>query len=457
MRHKRHNLRSRRGVTAMLAMLYLVLFSTLAIGFYAAVGTSVQVVGNERRTANAMLAAESGLQFMRYQLANVNIPQSTPDNQVIDQLVADLRYNLDGTANLGSHTVVRTGNTIYIPSADGWIDLDSRGSAFRATITEWAGDIVVKIDGRHGTSTSAARAITLDFARSEHTTQFDYFDFAIASRGQIRAEKGVVTSVAGDPRIARMMSAQPSFDSIVLSGAHIGGDLSIVNNGSVRINGGTVAGESSVSKILADHVHLSPAPDFPEVDTSPFREYDLTLFNPSAKEQSNVYIPPGSNVMFTGGETVKGILFIGAGSKVEFRGNFTLQGFIVMEGEGLLDFRGNVGMDTVPNQPEFDALRSVSGIAILAPEADLVMSGNSSSLRGNILVNTFRHAGAGTVRIEQGTLLTYSSSPSSAVFSSSKGVYFTATGSDNKPSAGVNISKDGYYSPKPGTYQEIAP
>ena len=51
----------RKGITAVLAMLYMALFSTLALGFYAAVTTSVQVASNEQSQTRAMRAAESGI------------------------------------------------------------------------------------------------------------------------------------------------------------------------------------------------------------------------------------------------------------------------------------------------------------------------------------------------------------------------------------------------------------
>src|SRR5437762_9478662 len=54
--------RRRRGVAALLAMLYLVIFSTLALGFYSAVTTAAQVAQNDERVMNAQVATESGLQ-----------------------------------------------------------------------------------------------------------------------------------------------------------------------------------------------------------------------------------------------------------------------------------------------------------------------------------------------------------------------------------------------------------
>ena len=45
----------------MLAMMYLVLFAVLAVGFYASTGTNAQVSHNEKRRYLALGAAESGM------------------------------------------------------------------------------------------------------------------------------------------------------------------------------------------------------------------------------------------------------------------------------------------------------------------------------------------------------------------------------------------------------------
>jgi type II secretory pathway component PulK len=45
----------RKGMTAVLAMLYMALFSTLALGFYASVTTAVQVARNEQRNTRTLL------------------------------------------------------------------------------------------------------------------------------------------------------------------------------------------------------------------------------------------------------------------------------------------------------------------------------------------------------------------------------------------------------------------
>src|SRR5262249_30473536 len=150
---------------------YLVIFSALALGFYAATTTASQMSSSDQNISKAHLAAESGMDFMRYQLSNVHIPPGTPTNQVINSLYANLQTQLNGSSNLAGQTITMNGNTIEIPGAtSGTIKLDSGNeNRFRSTITDWAGEIVVKVDGQNG-GASVARAFTMDFSRQQHTT-----------------------------------------------------------------------------------------------------------------------------------------------------------------------------------------------------------------------------------------------------------------------------------------------
>src|SRR5213080_3376342 len=93
----------RRGITSAMAMLYLTLFATLSLGFYASVTTSVQIAKNDQRNAKALLAAESGVQFMRYHLANVFVSSASTDP--MGDLCTSLQARLDGTSNLGGNHI----------------------------------------------------------------------------------------------------------------------------------------------------------------------------------------------------------------------------------------------------------------------------------------------------------------------------------------------------------------
>src|SRR5689334_19722621 len=92
MKFQRHH-----GLTSVLAMLFLVLFATLAVGFYSMTNSAAQISSNDDRVSRAFLAAESGMDFMRYQLANVHISPSTPASNVLSALYHDLQTQINGT------------------------------------------------------------------------------------------------------------------------------------------------------------------------------------------------------------------------------------------------------------------------------------------------------------------------------------------------------------------------
>jgi hypothetical protein len=453
--------RRRRGVTALLAMLYLVLISSLAIGFYAATTISSEVSDTEERVGRAYLAADSGMDFMRRQLAKVSIPSGTAANQIVTELFKDLQTSLNGSGNLGTNDISLSGNTIYIPGNQSTpIKLDSDNNArFTATITDWLGEIVVKVQGMYG-STSVTRAISMDYTRKSHTTTL--FNYAVASKGRINVQKGALTAIAGvDPKIATMMSALDTSPSIAVSGGTVGGDLTIMSDAGVSITGGTVGGASVPSVILSQHVNLvDDAPEFPTLDPTAYKQYAKNNWVNGQKVQQNIIVKAGTNPKFNANDTVQGIMYIESPNQVTFQGNFKLQGFIVMESGASttdsLSFSGNLTMSPVPNGSQFDALRATSGVAIMAPNAAVSMTGSSGGyVRGNIFAKSYNFAGATDLTIDQGTIITYSTASNSVVINGSKSVQFSATGANNQPTLGTTYSS--YYSPNPGSYQEVMP
>jgi hypothetical protein len=444
----------------MLAMLYLVLFSALALGFYAATTTSNEVVANDKLIAGAQAAAESGMDFIRYQLSLVTIPSGTNAATLQSELYKDLQQQLNTSANLGSNSIGTSGNVIQIPaSSTAYIPLDkNNNNSFRATITVWTGDIVVKVEGRTSGG-KISRYVQMDYEPGTHSTTS--FNFAVASRGQVVMKKGSLGGTAGvDNSVAQVMSASQTGTAINMSGGTVGGDLSILDGAGVSVTGGTVNGSSITADILANHVKVVNDPDFPDVDPTIYKKYATNSYVPKAKTQSNIVIPPNTNPKFNANDIVQGIMYIQSPNQVTFNGNFKLQGFIVMEkgaaGDvNTLSFSGNLTQSPVPAGSTFDQVRAVSGVAILAPSAAISMSGSVDSfMRGSIITNTFSFAGSADIQIDQGTLMTLSPNANSAVFNG-KTVKFTANGSHNVPSAGLTYA--GYYKPKMGSYVEVLP
>jgi len=474
---RRTRLHARRGAVAMLAMLYLVLFSTMAIGFYAAVTMASQTSVADQRISRAYLSAESGMDFMRYQLSQVSIPAATPATTVgstkgvLDVLYDQLSTQLNSTANFKDRPIAKVGNSIRIPGdLAKRVDLDSE-SGFRATIDDMAGEIVVTIAGRYGT-TNVGRAFAMNYTRVQKKSTV--FDYAVAAKGRVVMKKGSITGVAGvsDDSVAKVMSAKGTAGAITMSGGTIGSatggqlNVSLADEASTltkedlaKVTGGTVHGSSIASNILANYTKIVDKPEFPTIDTSVYKPYATNTYS-GGSTLKNVRIPAGTNPKFTGGATIQGILYIESPNTVEFRGNTQLQGFIVFENKGstavnVIDQRGNFSHLPLPSGPEYDGLRSTSGLAILAPTTEMVISGSvDSNLKGNVVLGTFNNGGSADWTIQNGSMLLMDDSVDSAIFNG-KTVKFASTGAPTLPTGVMSFSS--YFTPDPKTYQEVLP
>lgn len=167
----------RRGITSVLAMLFLILFAALALGFYAQTTLSSQVSGNERRVVETQAAAESGVQFVQHHLAALSIPSTMTADKAFEEIYLQLAGVLDETNNLGGAgkiigykpTALGTpikGGEIRIPDqATDYISLGANGPKFRVIITDANPILKVKVIAR-SSNESTARGVSIDFQRS---------------------------------------------------------------------------------------------------------------------------------------------------------------------------------------------------------------------------------------------------------------------------------------------------
>lgn len=156
----------RRGSASVLAMLYLVLFSTLAVGYFSATTMSVQISKNDRDMESARLAADSGLTFMRSKLGAMNLPLGTNSANLLSNVASQLGSELNGTSNMGSASPVAVSNgAIYIPSQSGYITLDQgSGTKFQAVVTQVSNSTNLVVTCRELTSSgSISSAVQLQF------------------------------------------------------------------------------------------------------------------------------------------------------------------------------------------------------------------------------------------------------------------------------------------------------
>ncbi|MEA2709683.1 MAG: hypothetical protein QOF78_2284 [Phycisphaerales bacterium] len=470
-----NSFRNRRGITSVIAMLFLVLIGTLALGFYATVTTATALAKNDRRTAKALMAAESGIQFMRNRLAHVSIPPTTTSANLLNELWNDLKTDEMIVGNLpGGSAVTKSGNVITIPaiSTDAVEKLE-----FAVTLTDIGavGEIVCTVKGHVGDGASlSTKGVRLDFTRKE--IESSIFDNAIAAKGKLVMTKGTITGIPGvsSDSIVKLMSAKSTIPALTLGGSmtigsSAGGELAVTidtdgngvpDTGAASITGGSVHGTSNVTTIMANYVKVVGVPEFPTVDTTQFAAYATNTYSgASSGTLKNIRIPAGTNPKFTGGVTIQGIMYIESPNTVEFRGNSNMQGFIIFENKNsstvnVIDARGNFTYGNLPTGAEFDNLRAITGISMLAPTASLVMSGSvDSQIRGNMILGNFRNGGSADLQIEKGSIITMDEGATDSAYFNGKSVKFASTGGAFQPSAGVTYTQK--FIPTKGSYLEL--
>jgi len=440
-------------------MIFLVLFATLAVGFYASSTQNAILSNNEKNGTISLTAAESGMDFIRYQLARIKVPPTTPSDQVFPYVADHLRDALEATGNLGANSVAVTSGMITVPAnPNAYVKVDNNGAAFRATLEKVGTQIRVKTIGRFASAATSDRAVQMDYQPTQVNTTV--YNFAVATQGRVVMQKGTLAGSGGAPNsIASVMSAKGSAPAVNVSGGTIGGDLSVTAPGFATVTGGSVGGTSSIAQILIQHTHIVDAPDFPYVDSTYFRPFAVNTYS-GGSTLKNMRIPANTNPKFTGDAIIQGILYIESPNTVEFRGNTEIQGFIVFENKNnstvnVIDMRGNFSQSPLPPGDEFDALRAITGVSILAPTAKMVISGSvDSDLLGNVILGTFSNGGSADWTFDKGSLIAMDQSADAAVFNG-KTVRFSSTGQYNMPSAGVRYSS--YFRPQSYTYDEVKP
>lgn len=459
-----------RGVVSVLAMLYLVLFASLALGFYSVATMSSQVAANERDVAAAQWAAESGMSFIRHHLWKLSIPPDTTEAQLLDEVYYDLSAQLDGTSNLyGTQVGFANSETIAIPvAADLLIALDEHGTGFRAQIQREGKKLRVKVVGVSGSVSTSARAIQLQFDIAEKASRI--FDYGLASKGAIETAGSSWIEGQTDPTKGSVLSAlaTSAYPTIVIGGEGISGDVTYMGTAPTPSISGKVGGQVDSSTIWANHVHsIEESPEFPTVDTSMFETYvqrDYVAGGVGGLYE-NVRVPPNTNPTFNGGETVRGVLFIERPNSVKFNGNVTIEGTIVVDtgdtaGAGSLatntvEFSGNggtkTGVESLPLEPQFAGLRDLKGSFILAPGFDVKLTGNFGAVNGSIVGDHILVDGSSQL-IVKGTLINLGEE--TLLVKGNGEVVVASTGTTNYPS-GLRFGD--HYFPVPGSYSEVKP
>ena len=455
----------RQGVASVLAMLYMVLFSALALGFYAQITLSAQISGNERRSRSALTAAESGLAFIRYHLSAVSIPPGLDPDVAFEELHTQLVDHLESTGNLGGGNTVGIDyvtRTISVPAGTGnYVRLGCDGDQkFRATIQRDGGQYVVRVYGARGATAALARGIEVRFGRVEHPSTI--WKYGLAARGPLTLSGGVFKGIPDASR-GSILSTATTASAISMSGsANITGKVELTSTTSSVTGSGTIGGITTPS--LWPVTKGVDEPEWPAVNPQPFIDYMVgreTLITGSASlaSYSNIRIKAGCNANLSGGPTIMGVVIVEVPNKVTFSGGAKFQGVIVTDNtndptstneiifSGGGTMTGPEGLDPAV----YGDLVNMGGGSILAPNFKLTMTGGSASFGGTIIVKSIGLSG-GSGGTSYGSVI--SMSTASQTWSGGSGFTISNTGPAQKP---VGVEFTAYYAPLPRSYTEFIP
>jgi len=440
--------RKHRGAALILSMIFILIFSVLAVSIASLADTNVQIADNQHKTNCARACAESGLEIVRCWSNPVSIPGTTAPELRFSQIASSFRSAAIGISNI---TPDCDGLSITIPV----VTLDSVNSqsfyasmAPKPTVSD-PNALQVDVTGVYS---SVAKTISVNYKFG--TRAHNVFDYGVATRGPLSLAGnielgGVNVSIESDVYI---VSENELLALSITGNSQIAGDVHITNPlASVDLQGGQAGiGGDTGQDAIDNHVSFGvPPTEFPIPDPGYFEDYAINTFDPETNTTAdltleNIRIPANTNPTFSGNITLTGIVFIETPNIVTFSGNTTIIGIIVGDGDyednsavNQIIFLGNVDSSPVselPDEPQFTGIREESGTFLMAPGFKASFGGSFETLNGAIAANGisfFGNAGG----IIEGSIINYSDEEMS--LSGNSDLFFNRSGITEVPAGFV--------------------
>jgi len=459
---KRLNSCPRRGSTLILTLVFVVMFSALAVAMAGMSGVNVQVAKNQRTVDNVRGAAESGQEILRYWLSGVSFTGTTSPSQRLAVLHSSLQSNL-AAAGVTNIVPILGASTITIPS----VPLDSY-QTFSAVLTKISDtELQVDVTGNYRGITRTLRSTYLFSTRAHNI-----FDYGLGSKGPMHLAGNLDVTVLDNQLLvesnALIVTSLASSIALTMEGrSKIGGTVTLTDLTDNAIIGnnawiGGLKGQYAYQNVFYDDTYV----EFPEMQPSEFYPWatnTLTTATPNGGTWDNVIVPPGLNPTFSGGPHLRGVVYIQTPNIVTFGGGTMITGVIVTNGppwhnpdpsapDALITFGSNVdsrGVDQLPAEPQFAGLQQKTGTFIVAPGFRVVFTGTFGTLSGAIAANGFYMSG-GSGGVVNGSIINYADNE--MYLSGNGNVYFNRSGTAEVPAGFVPQTVMRY---DPTSYAEV--
>jgi Tfp pilus assembly protein PilX len=410
----------RKGAVLIVAMIFVVIFSALAVSMATISGTNGQLASNQQKVGCALGSAESGLDVERYWLDTVVFPADTPENKYFSTIMNLLEANMD--ANSITNIVLKKNLGTISP-----VTLDSTaGQTFSGKMAISNTNPYILEVYATGGNTSITRTIKVNFEIEPY--EWPIFNFGLATKGPINYTGNPTTTGVAEAWEADIyVESSGSTDALsVVGNTQFHGDIMIGNPAASANFGADVIIDGDHGQDAIDnHVHIGVPPvAFPEPDTARFTPYatgdvinSTTDLNAYGNDLVNCSIAAGTNPVFPKSVIIQGILLIQSPNIVTFTQNVALEGIIVGQGDytvdpatDRIDFMGNFSSGPYPEGVEFDAIRQEEGTSIVAPGFAASFQGNFSTLEGVVALSGVLFTGNVNAQIK-GTIINYSDQP----------------------------------------------
>jgi len=444
-------------------MIVLAILSAWAVSIYSISGVNLQLADNQHKADCARACAESGHEIARYWLSHVSIPGDTPLGSRFSQIAYCFQTEVSTIS--GFTPPYDSGSSVLTIPA---VTLDSaKGQSFSAQITKV--DVVpetlkLSVTGVYGSVTKTISANYKYGVRNDTV-----FDFGVATKGPLSLAgnielEGANVSVESDVFI---QSQNQNEALSIIGNSQIAGDVTITNpDAYVTLQGGQAGIGGETGDAAMEHVCIGEKPpEFPAPNPAYFESYVLNTvdsFTDTSADATfeNIRIEAGTNPTFSGSVILRGIVFVETPNIVTFTGNTTITGIIVGNGSleddsgvNQIHFVGNVEsypVSELPDETQFDGIRSETGTFLMAPGFHLSFGGNFSTLNGAVAGNGIEFSGnaGGTIN---GTIINYSDE--AMTLSGNSDLYFNRSGTVDVPTGFIQDIVLHY---DPSSYSESA-
>lgn len=453
----------RKGAALIISMIFVLIFSALAVSMATMSGTNLQLADNQRKANRSHACAESGLDILRFWLGRIYMPGMTQPDDRFSYLANFLQTDLaeNGISNI---PIAIYANHILIGAGENPVVLHSSPAQYFSAEIQTTSNIDILQMDVTGSAGAVQRTIRVNY--NFGTRANTVFDYGVATKGALNLHGNIEMSGANVELDAGVYIESPNDANAlsIIGNSSIAGDVTITNpDATVTLQGGqaSIGGETGQDAI-DNHVTLGAEPtEFPVPNPDYFEHYVQNTYDPNnvLPAYDNVRIPANTNPTFST-VTFRGIVFIEAPNVVTFTGNVTITGIIVGDGDlsdnsgtNQIIFAGTVDSYSVTDLPEddpqFEELRNETGTFLMAPGFSVSFGGNFNTLNGAIAANGIEFFGnaGGTV---DGSIINYSDSPMTLTGNSD--LFFNRSGTDQMP-AGFGPEIILYY--VPSSYSEV--